>query len=414
MPAFPPRTDLVDTYPNPSVTKLKAGLGSLWDAVTGLLGTAGTKAAARATLGVEAAEVDVASAATCDIGAAESMNVRITGTAGISSFGTAAAGVRRHLRFAGALTITHNTTSLILPGGGNINVAAGDTAEVMSLGDGNWIMVRPPFAKSGAAAPEKRQTVLSGPVDANGYPDFGGATGTSTLTASGTIKATCMAGGDDNRTGTITNPAFTCPTGTGTGYLMLGIDAAGGVTSSVRNLEPKYQFGGFYDTTAGQITVNVQEGVVKAGNGTIASQVFEVCIGECSYTSGVWSGTPTWYAIKGRYVSADTAIPGSGVTTIFNHNIGCKLLVRAALDLVCYSAEKGWAVGEVYENPLTHFAPGSYVSGASPVGVTSKNSVSITTGSGPGRFNIANRTSGALDQPTSTSWKMRTTVNRGW
>ena len=99
------------------------------------------KATARANLGVEAAEVDVASATTTDIGAAASMNVRITGTTGITSLGTAAAGTVRNVRMAGALTLTHNATSLILPAGGaNIATAAGDCFEAESLGSGNWVV----------------------------------------------------------------------------------------------------------------------------------------------------------------------------------------------------------------------------------------------------------------------------------
>jgi hypothetical protein len=72
------------------------------------------------------AESDVASAATCDIGAANSHFVRITGTTGISSLGTNYNGPR-FIRFAGALTLTHNASTLILPGGANIVTAAGDT-----------------------------------------------------------------------------------------------------------------------------------------------------------------------------------------------------------------------------------------------------------------------------------------------
>jgi hypothetical protein len=86
------------------------------------------------------AEVDLASAGTTDIGAAASNNVRITGTTTITSFGTAANGVTRELRFAGALTLTYNATSLILPGGANITTAAGDTATAKSLGSGNWVV----------------------------------------------------------------------------------------------------------------------------------------------------------------------------------------------------------------------------------------------------------------------------------
>ena len=88
-----------------------------------------------------APEVDVASAGTTDIGAAASNNVRITGITTITSFGTAASGITRQLRFAAALTLTYNATSLILPGGANIIAAAGDTATAVSLGSGNWVVV---------------------------------------------------------------------------------------------------------------------------------------------------------------------------------------------------------------------------------------------------------------------------------
>lgn len=88
-----------------------------------------------------AAAADVASAGTTDIGAAASGVVRITGTTTITSLGTAAAGVRRAGYFAGALTLTHNGTSLILPGGASITTAANDRFDALSLGSGNWIVL---------------------------------------------------------------------------------------------------------------------------------------------------------------------------------------------------------------------------------------------------------------------------------
>lgn len=82
-------------------------------------------------------EVSVASAATTDLGAAKSRGVFITGATTITSFG--AAPFREVLiRFAGALTLTHNATSLALPGGANIVTAAGDTAVAISDASGNW------------------------------------------------------------------------------------------------------------------------------------------------------------------------------------------------------------------------------------------------------------------------------------
>lgn len=82
--------------------------------------------------------VVVASAATTDIGAAASQNVTVTGTTTITSFGTVAAGTVRNLTFSGALTLTHNATSLILPYGANIVTVAGESLRAVSLGSGNW------------------------------------------------------------------------------------------------------------------------------------------------------------------------------------------------------------------------------------------------------------------------------------
>jgi hypothetical protein len=88
-----------------------------------------------------AAAATVASAATADIGAAASNVVNISGTATITGLGTIAAGAMRWVKFAGALTLTHNATSLINLGGANIVTAAGDVALFVSEGSGNWRML---------------------------------------------------------------------------------------------------------------------------------------------------------------------------------------------------------------------------------------------------------------------------------
>lgn len=81
---------------------------------------------------------DIASATTPDLGAATGNSVDITGTTTITGFGTVQAGTIRNVTFTGALTLTHNATSLILPGGVNITTVAGDSAAFLSLGSGNW------------------------------------------------------------------------------------------------------------------------------------------------------------------------------------------------------------------------------------------------------------------------------------
>ena len=82
---------------------------------------------------------DIASATTTDIGAATGPYVNITGTTTITGLGTVAAGTERIVKFADALTLTHNGTSLILPAAANITTAANDTAGFVSLGSGNWL-----------------------------------------------------------------------------------------------------------------------------------------------------------------------------------------------------------------------------------------------------------------------------------
>jgi hypothetical protein len=82
-------------------------------------------------------EISVASATTCDIGAVYGGKIVISGTTTITSLG-ASANKLRFVRFSGALTLTHNGTSLILPGAQNIVTVAGDTAIFVSDASGNW------------------------------------------------------------------------------------------------------------------------------------------------------------------------------------------------------------------------------------------------------------------------------------
>lgn len=127
------RTGVSDTYPLPSNATAKAALAAMWDVINEMS---------------QAAEIDLASAATTNIGGQVSRKLRITGTTGITSFGTTYTGPIV-LRFNGTLTITHHATTLICPGGANLTVAAGDvvivTPKCTTSGtfDGWMIVARP-------------------------------------------------------------------------------------------------------------------------------------------------------------------------------------------------------------------------------------------------------------------------------
>lgn len=90
----------------------------------------------------ESASSSIASASTTDLSTIDARNITVTGTTTITALGTLSAGMSKLLIFSGALTLTHNATSLILPTGANITTAAGDVAEFLSLGSGNWRCVR--------------------------------------------------------------------------------------------------------------------------------------------------------------------------------------------------------------------------------------------------------------------------------
>lgn len=83
----------------------------------------------------------IASAATVDLGAADSDFIDLTGTATIASLG--ATTTRNHVwvNCTGAMTFTHNGTSLIMPGAANRTAAVGDKYEFVRISGSNWACV---------------------------------------------------------------------------------------------------------------------------------------------------------------------------------------------------------------------------------------------------------------------------------
>ena len=86
---------------------------------------------------LSAAETSIASATTSDLGAAGALFIQIAGNTTITSFGTGANKLC-FVRYAQALTLTHNATSLILLGGASRTTAANDVGIYTSDASGNW------------------------------------------------------------------------------------------------------------------------------------------------------------------------------------------------------------------------------------------------------------------------------------
>ncbi len=137
----------------------------------------------------QAQGADIASATTTDIGAATGNHVNITGTTTITALGTVQAGTRRTVKFAGILTLTYNATSLILPTAASITTAAGDTAEFVSLGSGNWICILYQRASGVALAPviSGATTFLAADVNLNNTSNWFSGPNTGSIGASGQV-----------------------------------------------------------------------------------------------------------------------------------------------------------------------------------------------------------------------------------
>ena len=237
---------------------------------------------------------NIASAATTNLANATGNFVDITGTTTITGLGTVAAGQLFFLRFTGALTFTHNATSLILPGAANITTANGDVACMLSLGAGNWVCAGyqragggtigvgsstdntvPRF--DGAAGKLQSSGVVISDTDAVsgivGLTVTGGGSLTGTWTDLGTVSTIDINGGtvDGATIGGTSAGAITGTTITATGQLVISGAGAGQIVfpasqnaSANANTFDDYEEGTFTPTIVGGSS---------AGTGTYVTQI---------------------------------------------------------------------------------------------------------------------------------------------
>lgn len=185
---------------------------------------------------------DIASATTTDIGAATGEYVNVTGTTTITGLGTVGAGIRRVVNFTGVLVLTHNATSLILPSAASITTAAGDTAEFVSLGSGNWKCVSYTRASG--------NSLLGG----GGASNFAAAYKSTDQTVSTGSSTKITFTSEEFDTGSdfdTTNSRYTAPS---TGKYMLIADLRfPGITSTDYHYVNVYKNGGAYKTFYSQL-----------------------------------------------------------------------------------------------------------------------------------------------------------------
>lgn len=121
---------------------------------------------------------NIASASTLTLGT-DGNYFHVTGTTTITALSGSASPVL--LTFDGALTLTHNGTSLILPGAANVTTAAGDTAIFVSEGSGNWRCLSFQRGNGRAFDAGKGTDVASATTVALGAGTFFHITGTTSI-----------------------------------------------------------------------------------------------------------------------------------------------------------------------------------------------------------------------------------------
>lgn len=424
MAAPPLRTELSDTSPNPTNAVMRTGMGKFWDYVTGLLGSTGNAAEARAALGAFASAggnlsgavneslATLASAATINPWVVAGNKISYTGTVACTAIAAAPqAGASRRLILAAAAPFTASANMLIdgVTSGNTITLAAEDEVDIVAKTTTQFRLLIKKYDGTAVVAPQQtpsqRQTILSGPVDSNGFAAFGGTTGSTTVTASGTLVVTA-AQGLNNRIGSITNPQWTGVTANS--WATLTINADGTCTPNRRTLQPIYQWGGTPNTSSGQLTFNTQEMTMYLGNGTTASPVYEVVVGE--FTASGTVSAIAWHQIMSRYDSGWTnTLPTGAISR--NHLIGLHP-EKVGLIIECLTADAGYAVGDrimVGQSGVN----ASYAIATQPW--ASRTAFGFTPVSGGGSaWTAPNKSTGATSNLVVANWRYKVVCERGW
>ena len=348
---------------------------------------------------------DIASAATVDLSTATGNYVHITGTTTITALGAVSAGMRFMLVFDGALTFTHNATSLILPGAANITTAAGDRCEVVSLGSGNWRCLW--YTKASGLPVVGSYLPLTGGT-LTGSVVVGESTGATAITISGTTT-----GGTPSieATGTDTDIDLKFKAkGTGVtqfivqNVLALEVIAPASpvnrqqIGSSATGQPLTYEAVG----TDADISINMK----PKGAGVL--QVNGVTVPSVASTAETKTGTSTTKAVtpaglqgaigfSAVYTSTEQTITAAGAQTLA-HGLGRKpIFVQPRLK--CLTAEMGYSVGdEVFTAPFSQ----NTSFGLSMV----TDATNLTIRYGSAGLIVTNKTTGGSGAITPANWSL--------
>jgi hypothetical protein len=317
---------------------------------------------------------------------------------------------------AGTLPVANGGTGITTCAVGDILYAsATNVLSKLSIGSpGQALIVNgsnlPAWATASAIAVPKRQTALSGPVDANGFPNFWPAnSGSLTLMMQNTnIVPLVIAiangfgiAGQVDIVGRITaNPAIILPA---SAISYIYVDDTGTLGSSA--LTPIYQYGGTLSIVNDQHTFDIVAMKMYVGNGISATAINRVFVGE-AVTSGSTVTSTICYAYMGIYKSLDTAIT-LNTRTAFSHNIGTTD-VNTYVGLKNVTAAAGFTTGQVVNGYAGAPGGGAYM--PAPYCNEDRNTMSVVCASTG--FAISNRTTAAAVNISVSQWNYTATACR--
>lgn len=206
-------------------------------------GSASPSSAVAAMKNLFKKSADIASATTTNLNSATGNYVDITGVVTIASFGTVNEGVWFLLQFDSSLTITHNATSMILPGATDFKTTAGDCLLVVSLGSGNW-KVAGVFANFAAPYPAGIIEDYAGStIPAGRLPCDGAAVSRTTYARLFAAIGTTWGAGDGSTTFNVPNLNGRGTIGDGTGTVVEEVTATSGNGFTVASNDTKWLTG---------------------------------------------------------------------------------------------------------------------------------------------------------------------------
>ena len=254
----------------------------------------------------------IASATTTDLSTVNDGDITVSGTTTITGFGTLTAGIKKILTFSGALTLTHNATSLILPGAANITTAAGDVAIMRSLGSGNWKCVAfQPAAGNAKVGANADITSLNGLTTALSVAQ--GGTASTTAAAARTALSAAASGANADITSmtalaTINRTGGTAIKGTNTND-----SAAAGYVGEY--IESTIAVGAAVSLTTGVVT-NITSISLTAGDWDVSGVILMdsgVTTNVTRVSAGTSSTSATIDVTKGYYSHIHSGyVPGGG------------------------------------------------------------------------------------------------------